>query len=139
MERIALLDGDAREQALAALDVELVERLGDLPEIFASRVEPLPAAAHVWACFHDLEAMRQVTMVPVGLGAMIPLRGALPWAQVGAWMDERGIRDSVERHQVRGLLRAMEGEFQRHQADSLKNTAKGEGGPNAGEVEGEDG
>lgn len=105
-----------RAAALAESEADLAGLIADQ---LASRVIPLPSISHVWEAFWDLDSERPITHIPLGLGGSIPFREAIPWGKVEEWMDRREILDPWDRSQFRGYLRAMEGEYRKHQAEAL--------------------
>lgn len=107
---------EERAAAAAELNEYLAARV---PEALAQRVHPLPALFHVWACFWELQGLRPVLQIPVGMGASVPLRGELPWDKVGDWLTEREILDRYEREQIRGLLRSMDRVYLERQQEGL--------------------
>jgi len=116
LPQIMAMPEPERRRALEASEAELA---GQIPDQLASRVNPLPAVAHVWEAFWDLDSERPIKSIPAGLGASIPLREAIPWGKVEEWMDRREILDPWDRSQFRQFLRRMDVEYRRHQADSL--------------------
>lgn len=115
------LEAETHAHAIAELEAELEARV---PEQLRERVEVLPQLLHVWACFWELDSTRPVNSVPTGLGAAVPLRGAIPWHRIEQWLESRGIEDETERTFVRLMLKAMEGEFAAHQSEMVnKETA----------------
>lgn len=123
-EETAQWSAEERQRAMSEMEEYLA---GRVPEQLASRVLPLPALFHVWTCFWELDSERPVSSMPVGLGGSIPVREAIPWRSVGAWLDERGIDDPQERHVIRQLIRRMDGEYRTHQSESLKSATEAGG------------
>ena len=117
-DEIASWEPDARESAAAELEAYLADRV---PEALKQRVHVLPSLHHVWSAFWELDDSRPVALVPVGLGGSLPIRGALPWDQVGRWLDERGITEPHERDLTRRLLRRMDAVYQKHQHQALSH------------------
>jgi hypothetical protein len=123
LEHIQTLPVDRHAAALAELEEELEARV---PEQLASRILPLPAVAHVWDCFWELDSERPVSNVPIGLGGSIPIRGRIPWSRVEQWADARGIVDRWDRSELRRHLNTLEAEFSDHQSKAIESASGGE-------------
>jgi hypothetical protein len=124
MEQIASMPAERRQPAHEELEAYLE---GRVPPELASRVQVLPAVAHVWDCFSDLDSVRPISAIPVGFGASIPVREALPWNLVGDWLTEHGFTDPWERESwVRPLLRKMDRVYLKHQRAALTKESEAE-------------
>lgn len=123
-----------REAALAETEAYLE---GRVPEAVAARVRVLAPLEHIWAAFWDLASTRPITTIPVGMGASIPIREAIPYNHVTDYLDERNIPE-CDRPFFRRMLAGMDSVYREYQMEALSKAAPAEN-EDGDEEEGGDG
>lgn len=90
------------------------QRLGLKVKSLEARPAPPVHLLQEWSGFAALSRRR-----PVGFSV-----GAIPLAELRAWMDEMGLHDPEQREDFLTVVEAMDAEFMRIQNDKAKAKAK---------------